>query len=239
MTSPNGWVMTRTWRIVIAVTAALILIIMLLPLSVALPMVAPNNSGLSASKATGTIWEGKLYDAHVAGMALGDTRVGLWPLPLLTGEAQLGFSTPTLRGTIIANNGGYGIARGNGPIDIAVRVKPLPLSQIILDDASVRFRGNNCSSATGRVRAAVTGDIGGLTLPGGMSGTLRCDGSALLVPLTGQSGMERLDLRVMGDGKWRAELGIRSTDPVVTAKLLGAGFTLGPGGFSIRLSGAL
>lgn len=239
MTPPSGWVLTRTWRIVIAVVAALILIVALLPLSVALPLAAPKDSGLSASKATGTIWDGMLYDAHVAGMALGDTRVGIFALPLFVGEAQLAFRSPALRGIIIASNGGYGIAHGNGPIDVAVRVKPLPLSQIVLDDASVRFRGNDCSTAQGRVRAMVAGDIGGLALPGGMSGTLRCDGAALLVPLTGQSGMERLDLRVMGDGKWRAELSIRSSDPVVTAKLLGAGFAPGPGGFSIRLSGAL
>ncbi len=231
--------MTRTTRILLAVVSAAILLIALLPLSVALPLAAPKDSGLSASRATGTIWDGMLYDAHVAGMALGDTRVGIFAMPLFTGEAQLAFRSPALRGIIIAASDGYGIARGNGPIDIAVRVKPLPLAQLVLEDASVRFRGGKCASASGRVRAIVSGNIGGLALPGGMTGALRCDGAALLVPLVGQSGMERLDLRVMEDGKWRAELSVRSTDPAVTAKLIGAGFTPGPGGFAIRLSGAL
>jgi len=42
-----------------------------------------------------------------------------------------------------------------------------------------------------------------------------------------------------GDGKWRAELRIRSTDPVVAEKLVAAGFASGADGFVIRLSGAL
>jgi general secretion pathway protein N len=231
--------MTRARQIGIGVAAAMLFLIALLPLSVALPLVTPPESGLSARRASGTIWSGTLHDARVAGMALGDTRVGLRALPLLVGEAQTWFEAPLLRGIIIASGSGFGMAHGNGAVDVDIRVKPLPLSQLTLDDASVRFTGNRCAGAEGRVRASVTGDIGGLALPGGMSGTLRCDGSALLIPLVGQSGMERLDLRVTGDGKWRAELSVRSTDPAVAAKLVAAGFTPGPGGYAIHLSGAL
>ena len=231
--------MKRTDRIILAVCATLTFFMLLLPLSVALPFVAPDESGLGASRASGTVWSGTLHDAQVSGVSLGDAHVGLLPLPLLVGETRLYVVAATLRGTLIATNVGYGIAHGTGPLDVAVRVKPMPLGQIVLDDASAQFRNNRCSSAGGRVHATVIGDEGGLMLPAGMTGTLRCDGSALLLPLVGQSGMERLDLRLTGDGKWRAELRIRSTDPVVAEKLVAAGFASGADGFVIRLSGAL
>lgn len=231
--------MRRTDRIILAVCAALAFFIVLLPLSVALPLLVPTVPGLGASRATGTIWSGTLYDAQVGGLSLGDTRVGLLLLPLLVGETQMSFVAPTLRGTIIATNSGYGIAHATGPLGVVVRVKSMPLEQIALDDASARFRDNRCSSAEGRVRATVVGDKVGLMLPGGMTGTLRCDGPALLLPLVGQSGMERLDLRLTAAGKWRADLRIRSTDPIVAAKLVAAGFVSGADGFVIRFAGAL
>jgi general secretion pathway protein N len=226
-------------RIGLAGGVGLAFAILLLPLSVALPMAMPRDSGLSAARALGTIWSGTLRDARLAGMPLGDTRVGLLPLALLTGEARLWFEAPTLRGTLFGSRTNFGIANASGPIDVAVRVKPLPLTQVVLDDASARFRDLKCASAEGRVSATVAGDIGGVALPGGMTGTLKCDGGALLVPLVGQSGMERVDLRVTGDGKWRGEIAIRTGDPAVVAKLVAAGFVPGPRGFALRLTGQL
>lgn len=231
--------MTRRTRIALAIVAALIMLITLLPLSVTLPMVMPKNSGLSARAATGTIWSGTLNDAQLAGLPFGHTKVGLLPFALMTGQARLQFVGAKLRGTLVATPGGFGIAHGNGPIDAAVRLKPLPVAQLVLDDATVQFSGTRCSAATGNVRAVVGGDIGGISLPGGMTGALRCDGKELLVPLVGQSGMERLSVHIQGDGKWRAEFSVRAADQATVAKLAAAGFTAGPTGYVIRLTGAL
>lgn len=231
--------MTRVRKTAVAVLAALLFLVLLFPLAVALPMALPENSGLSARRATGSVWSGLLADARLAGMPLGDTRVGLSPLALLGGEARLGFVSAGLRGTLTASGRSFGIADASGPIDVAVRVKPLPLTQIVLDDATVRFAGTRCASANGRVRAVVAGDIGGIALPGGMTGALACEDGALLVPLVGQSGMERLDLRISGDGKWRGEIAIRTGDPATVAKLVAAGFAPGPRGFALRLTGQL
>ncbi|MES2290979.1 MAG: type II secretion system protein N [Pseudomonadota bacterium] len=231
--------MTRRARIALIVMAALAMLVIQLPLSATLPLVIPRDSGLSARSATGTIWSGTLHDAQLAGLPLGDTRVGLLPLALLTGQARLQFVSARLRGTLVATATSFGIAHGTGPIEAAVRVKPLPIAQLVLDDATVLFGGKQCAEATGNVRAVVGGDIGGITLPGGMSGTLRCDGHLLLVPLVGQSGMERLDIRIDSDGKWRGELIVRAADQGTVAKLAAAGFLPGPSGYIIRLTGAL
>lgn len=231
--------MTRRFRVVLTVIAALVMLVTQLPLSATLPVVLPQDSGLSARAATGTIWSGTLHDAQLAGLPLGDTRVGLLPLALLTGQARLQFVGAKLSGTLVATPGGVGIAHGNGPIDAAVRLKPLPVAQLVLDDATVQFSGTRCSQAKGNVRAVVGGDIGGMSLPGGMTGALRCDGQELLVPLVGQSGMERLSVHIQGDGKWRAEFAVRASDPATTSKLTAAGFTAGPTGYVIRMIGAL
>lgn len=231
--------MTRRTRIALAVAATLIMLITLLPLSVTLPVVMPRNSGLSARAATGTIWSGTLHDAQLAGLPLGDTQIGLLPFALLTGQARLQFVGAKLRGTLVATPGGFGVAHGNGPIDAAVRLKPLPVAQLVLDDTTVQFSGTRCAEAKGNVRAVVGGDIGGVSLPGGMTGALRCDGKELLVPLVGQSGMERLSVHIQGDGKWRAEFLVRAADEANAAKLAAAGFTAGPTGYVIRLIGTL
>ena len=56
-----------------------------------------------------------------------------------------------------------------------------------------------------------------------MSGRARCDGGALLLPLQGASGMERLDLRLFADGRWQARFQVAGD----AAALSGAGFAGG------------
>lgn len=231
--------LSRRARWMIAVAVALVFAASSLPLALALAVALPADSGVSARRAEGTLWAGTLRQAQVAGLPLGDTNVGFDVLPFLVGQARFGFASNSLRGIVDLSSGAIGLSRGNGVVDLAGRLRPLPLSRLTLDDAVVAFRDNRCVSAKGRVRAEVAGEIGGLALPGGLSGTLRCDGADLAIPLVGQSGMERIDLRLSATGKWRAELSVRTTDPTVTAKLLSAGFSSGPRGFMFRLSGAL
>lgn len=231
--------MTQRRQVALVVGAALFFLVAMMPLSVALPMALPGESGLSARRTSGTIWWGRLEDARLAGIPLGNTDVGLQLLPLLIGEARLSFLSTGLRGTLIATPSGFGLAHGEGAIDVAVRVKPLPVTQIVLDDATVRFSGDRCAEASGRARAVLTGEIGGIALPGGMTGALRCDGNVLRLPLVGQSGMERIDFSVRASGKWRADVAVKATDPATMAKLSAAGFAPGPGGLTLTLEGAL
>lgn len=232
-------VLTRRQRWIIGGSAALVMALMSLPLAVVLPLALPADSGLSARSAEGTPWDGILREANVAGLPLGDTRVGFDVLPLLVGKARMSFAGSMLRGIVEIASGSVGFSRANGVIDLAGRLRPLPLSRVTLDQVAVQFRNDLCTSAAGRVRADMAGDIGGLTLPGGLSGTLRCEGGELLVPLVGQSGMERIDVRMSGSGKWRADISVRTTDATLAGKLLSSGFAIGPGGYTVRVSGAL
>jgi general secretion pathway protein N len=232
-------VLTRRARWIVGVSAAIVMALVSLPLAVVLPMALPADSGLSARRAEGNVWEGMLRDANIAGLPLGDTRIGFDVLPLLIGQARLGFAAPALRGIVTVSSGDFGLSRGNGVVDLAGRLRPLPLSRFTLDEVAVAFRNNRCASASGRIRADIASDVGGIALPGGMNGTLRCDGADLVVPLVGQSGMERIDLRVAATGSWRADLSVRTNDPAIAGKLLSSGFSSGPGGYTVRVSGAL
>jgi len=232
-------VLTRRMRWLIGIGAAVTTALLSLPLAVVLPLALPADSGLTARRAEGPVWDGMLRDASLAGLPLGDTRIGFDFFPLLVGEARLGFSSRGLRGIVAVSSGDLGLTRGNGVLDLSGRLRPLPLSRFSLDEVAASFHNLKCVSASGRVRADVSGDIGGIALPGGMSGTLRCNGADLLVPLVGQSGMERVDLRVGATGSWRADLSVRTSDPAIAAKLLASGFSAGPGGYTVRVSGAL
>ena len=230
--------MTRA-RIVAAIAAlALVLLVATMPLAVLLPgpLVA---SALTARRADGTIWSGVLRDGQVGGMALGDTAVQLRVLPLLTGTAAFDLAAPLLRGRV-ASGGGTQRAEGlSGTLDVAGRFAPLPLTTLALDDVGVTFRNDRCLAASGRLRAGLSGDVAGLALPAGLSGIARCDGEALLLPLVSQSGLERIELRLRPGGRWRADVAIRASDPAMTAKLISAGFTAGPAGMTLRMSGQL
>ncbi len=232
-------VLTRRARWIIGISAAAVMAFMSLPLALVLPMALPADSGLSARRAEGTLWNGMLREANVAGLPLGDTRIGFDMLPLLIGQARMGFASAGLRGILTSSSGSVGLSRGNGVVDLAGRLRPLPVSRFTLDDIAAEFRNDRCVSAKGRVRADVAGDIAGLALPGGLSGTLRCDGADLVVPLAGQSGMERIDLRVAASGKWRADLSVRTSDPAIAGKLISSGFSSGPAGYTVRFSGSL
>jgi general secretion pathway protein N len=231
--------MTRRRGLLLAFAAGIVFAVALLPLSVVLAVFAPRDTGLSARLSSGPLWSGVLYDAAVAGIPLGNVSVSLRPLPLLAGQVRFAIVAPALAGTVSSVSGRMGLENASGVVDMTSRLKPLPIGRFTLDKASVVFAGGRCVQAEGRIQTAVTGDLGGLALPGGMSGVLRCDGGALVVPLVGQSGLERIDLRITGTGTWRGEVNVRTNDVAVVGKLTAAGFAAGPEGYRLRLSGAL
>nr|MDP8995143.1 type II secretion system protein N [Pseudomonadota bacterium] len=76
-------------------------------------------------------------------------------------------------------------------------------------------------------------------VPGAASGSARCDGAVLLLPLASPSGMEAVHIRLAADGRWRADLLVRPADETARAALAAAGFRPSRGGYSLRFEGAL
>ena len=230
--------MTRG-RIFLFAGAFLLSLLLLMPLSVALSMFGLTDQGLSARAASGTVWSGKLVEARIGQIAVGDVAVRLKPLPLLVGRATIDMESPFGRGALTSLKSGFAIDDATVKLATARVFTPIPLDALDLTNVSVKFSGDRCEKAQGRVRAAFTGDVGGLSLGQGLSGVVRCEGGALLLPLVSQSAMERLNLYLRHDGGYRAEFFVRSTDPAMSGKLGSAGFAPAPGGFVLRLAGKL
>ena len=138
--------MTRRDRWIVGASAAAVMALMSLPLAFVLPMAVPADSGIAARSAEGSVWRGLLREVNIAGLPIGDTRVALRVLPLFVGEARLGFGAPALRGTLVASSGSVGLLDATGTVDLAGRLRPLPLTRFNLDGVTTEFREERCTA---------------------------------------------------------------------------------------------
>lgn len=203
-------------RLLLFAAAFVLALAALLPMRVAIDWLELEERGISAREAQGTVWIGALRDTRFGPLPLGDLHAGLDGLPLLLGRARValerGEPGPPLAGAATVTGGGFGLHDIQGRIAGGALFAPLPITALDLTDVSAHFRDGRCASAEGRVRAELAGELGGIALPGGLSGNARCDGEALLVPLAGQSGLERVDLRIFPDGRWIAQAAAGGVD---------------------------
>lgn len=212
----------------------------LVPLRLVLGMVGIGDLGLTARRVDGAVWAGRLIEARVGDVALGDTDARLAFLPLLVGRARVeldGRGLRPLHGAVTVARHAFGIDDVTASLVTGQLFSPLPVVALDLDDVSVRFRDGQCAAAEGRVRATLAGEAAGVPLPPVLSGPARCDAGALLLPLTSAAGTETASLRVFGDGRYRAEFGLRAADPAVATRLERAGFIGGAQGYRLGVEG--
>lgn len=221
--------------------AFLFSVVALLPLRLALDWFGFDSRGLAARQATGTVWRGALREAQLGSVPLGDVEARLNALPLLFGRARVSLardeSDGRFEGAAAVSRHSFGLDDVSGRLRTAVLFAPLPIASLDLDDVTARFSGGLCAAGEGGVRASLAGEIGGIALPSGLSGSARCDGGALLLPLASQSGMERLNIRLFSDGRYRIDLLVRPGDAAARDLLLAGGFAPVRGGFGMRLDG--
>lgn len=207
----------------------LLAVIAFLPMRLALGWSGLDGQGFTAREVTGSLWSGRLVEARFGDIALGDLDARLSPFALAIGRARIALegqeNDPTQRiaATVEIARNRAAIIDARGPLTPGNAFSPLPVTALSLDDVTVRFVDGACESADGRVRATLSGNFLGQGLPGALSGDARCDGGALLLPLVSGAG-EGVALRFWPDGRYRAELTLLPTDPVVAARLDGAGF---------------
>jgi general secretion pathway protein N len=216
-------------------------LVALLPLRLALDWLSLNTAGFSARQAEGSIWLGAVREARIGGAPLGDLRTRLDTLPLLGGRARISFArlqsgeaTPPIEGSVSVSRHSIAAADVTANLPLANAFAPLPVASLDLRDVSVRFQYGLCDHADGLVKAQVAGDVGGISLPGGLTGNARCEAGALLLPLASPGGAEMLSLAIQAGGRYRAELLIRPNDAAARTRLLASGFA--PSGDRLRLS---
>ena len=215
-------------------------LVALFPLRLALDWFGLDDRGLAAREASGSIWLGALREAQIGPVPIGDVGARLNSLPVFLGRARVslvrGGDTGAFAGAAVASRHSFGFE------DVTGQLRPgamlAPIASLDLDDLSAGFSAGQCRRAEGQVRATIAGDLGGIVLPAGLTGTARCDAGALLLPLISQSGMERLDLRLFAEGRYSAELLVRPTDPAVQQRLGATGFVPARGGFARMVEGS-
>jgi len=229
-------------RVALGLALFVFALVALIPLRAALGWFDAGGRGLAAREAAGSLWGGALKEAQFGRVPLGDVNARLNFWPLLIGRARLSLwrdeAQGPFKGAVSVSRHSFGIEDATGEVRAPGLFAPLPLASLTLEEVSVRFSGGLCETASGQVRASLSGELGGVTLPSGLRGEVRCAEGAVLVAMTGQSAMEQVNIRVEADGRYRIDLAIRADDPAAVQRLLGAGFTAGPGGYVRRLDGS-
>ncbi|WP_267386746.1 type II secretion system protein N [Sphingomonas sp. GC_Shp_3] len=219
-------------------------LLVLLPMRLVLGAIGVGEQGLSARAVEGSVWGGDLREAQVGRIALGDLGVGVSPLALLLGRARISVSGHAtdlgrnVHGAIEMSRHSVGIDGMTATLPAGNIFAPVPISSLDLDSVDVKFDGGRCQRASGRVTAALSGDVAGISLAHGMAGDARCDAGALLLPLASQAGTERAVVRLWQDGRFHADLTIQSDDPAAQ-KLSLVGFQHGETGYTLSLEGKL
>lgn len=212
----------------------------LLPLRLAIYWLALDDRALAAREALGSVWLGGLSEAQLGSVPLGDVQAQLRSLPLFVGEARVDLSGPDgeFEGAASVTRHGFGIEDARGRMDVAALFAPLPIGTLDLDDLTARFRQGQCVHADGKVSAAIRGEIAGIALANGFSGTARCDAGALLLPLASQSRTEMVNIRLFADGRYLAELAVRVSSPAMAERVAAVGFAPGAGNiYALRREG--
>ena len=230
-------------RTVFFLAALVLALLVLLPLRMAAGWFDMGGKGLAAREVEGSLWSGRLREAQFGPVLLGDVDARLNVLPLFLGRARLSLHRDeaaggALDGAILVTRHSFGLEDVTGQLRTGALFAGLPIATLDLADVSVRFEGERCESAEGEVRAGLAGQIGGMALSPTLSGVLRCQNGAALLPLAGQSGMEQVNLSIQASGRWRAEIVLRPTDPAAIQRLTAAGFVPGAGGYVRRIDGS-
>ena len=155
---------------------------------------------------------------------------------MLLGRAEFDFARVQggplgpLDGRLVIGPSRRGIANVSGSVGVRT-TGAIPVETLRFDDVSAGFADNRCTTGAGRLHVVLGIRIAGLALRNGLSGTLRCDGDRLVVPLVGDSGLERLTLRLRRDGGYDARLAVQAADPLLRAALSLAGFRAAADGY--------
>jgi general secretion pathway protein N len=159
---------------------------------------------------------------------------------LLLGRARLSLSGTepgSFEGAVTLTRHSFGLDDVSARLQVGALFAPIAVSTLDFDDVSAGFTGGRCTRGEGRVRAAVAGETG-MAGAVALSGLARCAGEALLLPLAGQTGAERLDIRLFADGRYRLEMLVRPADPALRGRLVAAGFRPLGNGYGRRIDGA-
>lgn len=231
--------MTRRTAIILGASLFALAVIIFMPLRTLLAV-----PGISARTVDGIIWDGSVRDLRAGRVPIGDVNARLHFLPLLLGRAQISLSrgdapyAPGVNGSVTRHLvGGVSIDNVKATLPVANLLHPLPAENLELQDFSTRFVAGRCREAGGNVRLTLANNLPGLDLSNGLLAKPRCDRGQLLIPLISQSAMERIDIRLSGDGKYTVTILLEGDRSDQAGPLALSGFRPVAGGYRMVRKG--
>lgn len=236
--------MSRLTKMLLAVGAVAALLAML-PLRLVLGWADPSGDTLRAQAVEGPAWDGLVGEMQIGQLPLGLMEVDLMPLPLLIGRAQFAMERPDITGArpfsarVRGSGDGFSVTHATGELPLGGMMAPLPVRALTMKDFSAELSGGSCLSASGTLGLVVPAIGGVLDSETVMAGDARCEDGALLVPMTGPGGAERIDFRMEPDGQWTATMSLVGLPPEMSGPLLDIGFEQRQNGVGLTARGTL
>jgi hypothetical protein len=188
---------------------------------------------LAATAVTGSIWQAQLAGAALGRMQLGDVALALQPGALLKGRL-LWQAAGSLNGQFWQSFTAAGVTGLNGRLNSSP-LPGLPLAGISFADAMATLDGaGRCEVAGGQVTVDLALPLAGQRQ---LAGVPRCEGAALLLPVASSDGRVRLDV-ALTKGGWTARLLVSGAGVAEAAALTTAGFRSEAGALVKETSGA-
>lgn len=232
--------MNRRWIIICAALLLLTALLIFMPLRMIIA-----GDAVSARRVDGIIWDGSIRDLRVGQIQVGDVNARVHFLPLLLGRAQIAVSrgdapfAPGISGSVTRRIGGFELDDMTATLPVSTLFAPLPAENIELQDFSTRFIAGRCAEAGGNIRLTLSGTLPGIDVANGLLAKPRCEGGQLLIPFMSQSAMERVTIRIAGDGRFSANVFLEGDRVEQGALLTLAGFRSVAGGYRMVRKGRL
>lgn len=228
------------WLVLCGVAAFLVLLAWLTPLAAVTRWLPAHQMEIGYSSVEGRVWNGSLRGLTWRGLDLGTARVSLNPLALLLGRLEIatdldGSGLATGRAVMTRHfGGGLSIRDLALQADVGRLPSIVPLrGRVVVAIDRAELGGRGCVAATGSVETdALVSRPAGLDWSGPpLRGEIRCEGDALVVPLSGSGGADRVSaiMTMFADRTFRVRIEARISDQTVVGSLSAAGFEDGNG----------
>lgn len=208
-------------------------VIVTLPLSAVLRAANVEARGLSFSRASGTVWNGRIEGLRWRGHDLGAAQLAAQPWALFLGRLA---ADVALDGGVMAGGGSIALKPGGVAIDdltLSANVADLPVllplsGKVAIELAHADVGADGCRRIDGAVHTdALVNRPAGLAWSGPeLSGPMTCSGGAVVIPLKGDTGAESIAVAMTleRDGSFGLRVEARTPNAAVVSILSAVGF---------------
>lgn len=219
-----------------------------LPLSFVMERSGAAAYGLTWQEAEGTLWNGRLSGVAYGAQPIGEARLALQPMALLSGVVRydVDWTGPPGRGRARLSVGRGHVEAEHVVVDLTLANLP-GLAREVRDSGGtasltarrVRFEDGRCIAADGEARTTALKTVGaryGRALPE-LAGRIGCEAGMLVLPLEGESDEgERVDVlaRVGLVDVSSVQASVRGASAALETRLALMGFVLEDGAYTYR-----